>query len=1423
MAIGVGAAIGGKGSGVRGVSAEIGSAVKTCDFTAETNGNSNYGNTWTYATDFSVTNAANNNAQWAYCKFGGKGGSSTSSTKSITSSVKTGPITNKIAKFSVVVNGIDNNVAVASSYLYVYSDSSYSTQIERVSMGTSYSSGTLNAEPASSDYWYYSTGCYYKWEITSTVTGKSNVGVKIDKLIWYEYVVPTYTVSFVVAAASSGYGTVSQSSIASVPYDSSISVDGNKVTINGTTVTASPTADTAQYDYEFSSWTNTSGTITAARTITANFTRTIRSYSVGGTIEHGSLSSTSSVEYGSALNITINPDTNYKLPDTLTSVTMGGSAYAGYTYNSGTGAFSIASVTGAVVINATCDPVGTAYTVTYNANSGTVSPASEQVVENGHPSFPTPTRSGYNFKGWQVNGSGTAYTDPEDYTVTADVTFVASWAILYTVTFNSNGGSSTPAAKSVETGSTFTFPSAGTKTHYTFSGWKSPSDENLYDVGEASPAVTAAITYTAQWAPDAQYDVTYTAGEGGSGSFVDEDQWSGSYTLKAFANLTGVSANSGYQFVNYSVGGVAKNPGDTITLSAATSITVNFDQIPPSDNITYSKTSGIRGTSTSSWGNAGSVTDTTGATYYLNSMGVSSTSSAVRWNQNGYLYATSAPSGMKLKSVSIASISANKSISVYASNDAYTEAPSGTALGSLSSDSLSYTFESNYSYIALKGTSSSTEVGTITITYDYLPRLSSVTTSGQTATFTQDAKFSYGGTLTAHYTKGKADAPVTPSSFKYAATDDIDPTNAGTIITTNTSMDVDTHNGKYIYVIYTEDAITKWVCYQIGVNYAAVTSVVIGTHAAEIGLGETYDASLVTVTVNPSNAAQNVLWKISSRTGAADASFNSEQKVLTAGSAEGTVTLQCYSAVNDSKYDELVVTIVADPLADFTPTSVSGFTGKNSTIAFTYSNMDDSELVSFTSTNTSAVTIGSYTLDGEGNGSVTVNFVGEGSSNVSIHYDGSEALDTITVTVEDDYVTALNWTASNITVYSGAVLPVSIENTWNVNYKMASEDTGNIKYSTGDYKVKLGGQEITLPHTWGVADDGKTLCVEYMGFSSSTINVDVTQTIRPVNKTTVTPATSQYELINSTSDLTAGQYLIVSVEDSLAFDGSLSKLDAGRNNFAVTITDGVIANDSTVSGKYFTLSVSNDEWTITSASGGSVAHSGSKNGMDGSGTNSISIEDGIATIIGTGGKGLAYNSVSGESNERFRYYTSPATDNNHGVSLFKLVEDPGSSVTVDIANQTGHEAAQKAVVKFAKAFNAAMDTTENCSTNMSSAWSTASAAWTTFLSEAAALGSTEEAYAKDLIACATAQWTEGTDNDYEYCLERAMATYERCVKLHGMTAFMSTVRPVPAGRVSPYANIITKNVNVALIVIITSVISVAAVGGYFFLRKKKEQ
>jgi len=173
--------------------------------------------------------------------------------------------------------------------------------------------------------------------------------------------------------------------------------------------------------------------------------------------------------------------------------------------------------------------------------------------------------------GMTGTGKGTLYINT--------LTFVEGKAsTTYTVSFSGNGGTGSMSAVTDVSGS-YTLPNCGftAPSNKAFSGWKAGNAGSLLAAG-SSYTVSADVTFYAQWA-DA-YTVTYTAGSNGSGSYAHSSQPAGTYTLLPFANLTGVSAASGYRFKDYTVGGVSKDPGDTITLSATTSVTVNFEEQP---------------------------------------------------------------------------------------------------------------------------------------------------------------------------------------------------------------------------------------------------------------------------------------------------------------------------------------------------------------------------------------------------------------------------------------------------------------------------------------------------------------------------------------------------------------------------------------------------------------------------------------------------------------------------------------------------------------------------------------------------------------------------------------------------------------------------------------------------------------------------
>ena len=89
-----------------------------------------------------------------------------------------------------------------------------------------------------------------------------------------------------------------------------------------------------------------------------------------------------------------------------------------------------------------------AYTVTYKANGGSVSPESASAGDNGAVTLPTPTRTGYTFNGWFTEASGGTRigNGGVSYTLTEDITVYAQWTLqTFTVTINAGtGGSVSP-------------------------------------------------------------------------------------------------------------------------------------------------------------------------------------------------------------------------------------------------------------------------------------------------------------------------------------------------------------------------------------------------------------------------------------------------------------------------------------------------------------------------------------------------------------------------------------------------------------------------------------------------------------------------------------------------------------------------------------------------------------------------------------------------------------------------------------------------------------------------------------------------------------------------------------------------------------------------------------------------------------------
>lgn len=131
------------------------------------------------------------------------------------------------------------------------------------------------------------------------------------------------------------------------------------------------------------------------------------------------------------------------------------------------------------------------------------------------------TRDGYLQTGWASDAAGTTlkYNLGESYTQNSSITLYPYWTQsskpTHTVTYDINGGTGTvPTQAPVEEDSEFTIASSTgfSKQHYHFTAWNDGT--NNYQPGASYTMGTSNVTFTAQWAEDTKYTVTFKSEDG---------------------------------------------------------------------------------------------------------------------------------------------------------------------------------------------------------------------------------------------------------------------------------------------------------------------------------------------------------------------------------------------------------------------------------------------------------------------------------------------------------------------------------------------------------------------------------------------------------------------------------------------------------------------------------------------------------------------------------------------------------------------------------------------------------------------------------------------------------------------------------------------------------------------------------------------
>ena len=267
-----------------------------------------------------------------------------------------------------------------------------------------------------------------------------------------------YTVNF--TASPNGYGSVTQAKIDNVPYGTTVTSNNNTITINGTTITATPADKDANYSYSFSNWTGipSGNKVTANCTITANFTsteRTLTNYrtscsanliqldkptglNVTNITSTSATLSWSAVANASGYLVTIvddgdlsadvpNDQTSYTF-DNLTPETeylwtvkaIGDKVNFTDSEESETGEFTTSAAT---------------FTITYDANDGEgTAPSDNTEYTSGanvtiKGNYGKLTKDGYAFTGWNTaaDGSGATYKAGDQFTITTNTPLFAQW------------------------------------------------------------------------------------------------------------------------------------------------------------------------------------------------------------------------------------------------------------------------------------------------------------------------------------------------------------------------------------------------------------------------------------------------------------------------------------------------------------------------------------------------------------------------------------------------------------------------------------------------------------------------------------------------------------------------------------------------------------------------------------------------------------------------------------------------------------------------------------------------------------------------------------------------------------------------------------------------------------------------------------
>ncbi|MCQ2802599.1 MAG: hypothetical protein MJ225_02910 [Bacilli bacterium] len=602
--------------------------------------------------------------------------------------------------------------------------------------------------------------------------------------------------------------------------------------------------------------------------------------------------------------------------------------------------------------------------------------------------------------------------------------------------------------------------------------------------------------------------------------------------------------------------------------------------------------------------------------------------SQARWNSVTVYYA-----GASTKTLSSISVETAPTKTIYSEGEKFD--PTGLVItrnytNPSSSDTYTYAnHTSEFSFSPSTLTELSTSDTKVTITYGgkstsqaitvTAPKTpASVSSSGQTTTFDAGDTFAYGGTLTATYTDSTGKT-VSPTSFKIGNAG-INPTSAGTVITPgSTALSRDDHNGKTVYVLYTENNTTVYTSYVITVN-----------KISKITLDPTVTSSFpyqgITLTVTDGTLTnktdyrvyKNQTMTIKSTVGdMAKIEFTYDSASYDGGGWSSAYTPNASTWTSptasgeQARITKIIVTLAsADPLVELdvsSATSVNMLDGDtNSTVKVLAKNIDDytAWVLTFDEDDDTGLSSSDYVTVVPGAFSNNVSTFAitakkVGSTILNIQLDGTDCEDTVKITIGQKPASI---TITHSDVYEkdnklqldlkagGAYkqMTFSGKDIRGNTYAVAAADVTPSIQSGSSY-VSVSGTRITPTSTAGTAVVRYELNDDTDVFVDLTVNVISDRNVsvnnityvasasgvqgEPLKVSDIISATSTTTLFGETGTIADGEYLF-------AYSNNRS-IAVGLGNFVYEITDDTLDAGETENREIFVF-VSFDESYVSS-------------------------------------------------------------------------------------------------------------------------------------------------------------------------------------------------------------------------------------------------